>query len=84
MYCLNCGNELPDHAKFCSKCGFDMKGGDETSIENTTQKKTGRSDDSNIFSFYNDLIQPLSKYEQLVKEIENLKSDANTGIGTSR
>ena len=32
-FCTNCGNEMPDNAKFCSKCGASMNG-DATTVPN--------------------------------------------------
>ncbi len=39
MFCLNCGNQLPEHARFCSKCGQPVEADTsppETSSNNIT------------------------------------------------
>lgn len=37
MYCLNCGKEIPDHAKFCSGCGAKVE---EGSVNSAPAKET--------------------------------------------
>ena len=34
MYCKNCGNELPESAKFCGKCGVKV----ETVVSDVNKK----------------------------------------------
>lgn len=38
MYCEKCGQEIPDHATFCGKCGAKVR---DTSLEKTITEQTG-------------------------------------------
>lgn len=39
MYCINCGNQVSDQAKFCSKCGVTMKEVSQEGVPSTVDLK---------------------------------------------
>ena len=38
MFCYKCGNQLPDNAKFCNKCGSVMSQGEQPPVNNAQQQ----------------------------------------------
>ena len=39
MFCIKCGNQIPDEAKFCPKCGQAVQGKEEEKLEKKIEKK---------------------------------------------
>jgi len=71
MYCRKCGAEIPDNAKFCTKCGTEI----EVNKNNTSQKKK-KSSNINIgseFDFLDDDIS-LDMENQTDLQIKKRKS----------
>lgn len=68
MFCSNCGNKLNSDEKFCSVCGFKIKGKNTTKNElkkPKERKKLVKNEDVSI--------QDLTKYLQNVKMLETRK-----------
>lgn len=40
MFCIKCGNQIPDEAKFCPKCGQAVQGNVEEKVEEKVEKKS--------------------------------------------
>lgn len=55
MFCKYCGNQLPDNAKFCPKCG---KLTDDSSVNFTESETTAQTSNDN-FNYY----EPYNSYE---------------------
>ena len=42
MFCIKCGTQIPDEAKFCPKCGQAVQGKEEEKLEKKIEKKSSK------------------------------------------
>lgn len=49
MFCANCGNKLPDDAKFCDKCGAPVEAAEKTVYEEQIDAKGGHVTENIVF-----------------------------------
>ena len=48
MYCSKCGNQLPDEARFCNKCGASQGGKAQPAGQRMTNRQTGSTLQNNV------------------------------------
>ena len=75
MFCHKCGNQVPDDAKFCSKCGADLSGGgngtalqDNSNLTEPEKTRVLTSSEIEILEFY-DVLQESKEKCRRIKEI---------------
>lgn len=83
-YCIHCGQELSDGAKFCSKCGKPQDSKSEASqdlsfINNEEYLKTPEGKEKylalieKLYSYFYSISDDYEKYNELINEIANLE-----------
>lgn len=83
-YCIYCGQELSDGAKFCSKCGKSQDSKSEASqdlsfINNEEYLKAPEGKEKylslveRLYSYFNSISDDYQKYDELIEEIAGLE-----------
>ena len=83
-YCIHCGQELSDSAKFCSKCGKPQDSKSEVSrdlsfINNEEYLKTPEGKEKylalikELYSYFDSISNDYEKYDELINEIASLE-----------
>lgn len=92
MYCVKCGQEIPNKSKFCFYCGFtvhdvirDMMANEGKEIEDTTSSASIQQ--SQLEDVETDVVQPtaqLDSNDDDAVEYEPLVEESQQGSGTTR
>ena len=74
MYCVNCGQNLPDNAVYCSKCGTKILNSINKNISEV--KSFSESNEENVIKDYSDNELKENEYnEKIIKTNSKIRSD---------
>lgn len=74
MFCMQCGEKLPDEAKFCFKCGFKMPAGEEAQeISKETAQPIDQMELTFVGKIYRDILSMADVFPTLFVENMDIK-----------
>lgn len=70
MYCTKCGNELPEDARFCGKCGASIQQGEDN--KNTNEKGSANARRGLVNTIADSVVEKVSGIKTMAMSVEEL------------